>query len=79
MPDHCDICGVAALESQRFAGERVPFRKPKRYCPACHRRFYYRIFAGFALFYLVLSAFAMVLYPEPWLIAKAKAKLDVPQ
>jgi hypothetical protein len=60
MSDRCDICGMAALESQKFAEERIPFRKPRRYCPACHRRFHYQIFAGFALFYLLLAAFGTV-------------------
>ena len=45
MAVHCDICGIEALESQEFALENVPFRRGKRYCPACHRRFYFRVYA----------------------------------
>jgi hypothetical protein len=54
MPQRCDICGIAALSSQPFAEERLPFWRPKRYCPACHNKFYQRV-------YIVLTAIPFVL------------------
>ncbi len=53
MPEQCDICGVAALENQRFAEEALPFRRTKRYCPACRRKLYGRVFAVIIFFPVV--------------------------
>ena len=53
MPERCDICGIAALESEHFAEEALPFRRAKRYCPACRQRFYRRVFAVLAAIPLV--------------------------
>jgi tetratricopeptide (TPR) repeat protein len=45
MPERCDICGIAALETEHFAQETLPFIRTKRYCPACRQRLYRRVFA----------------------------------
>src|ERR1043166_6452378 len=49
MSQRCDICGISALEDQEFAQERLPFRRARRYCPACHNRFYLRVYAVVAI------------------------------
>ena len=49
----CDICGIAPLDDQTFAKERLPFRRAKTYCPACHQRFYNRLYGGVAIFVLL--------------------------
>jgi tetratricopeptide (TPR) repeat protein len=36
MLDHCDICGIAALESQEFRLHRPMFGQPRRECPTCY-------------------------------------------
>jgi tetratricopeptide (TPR) repeat protein len=49
MPERCDICGIAALESEHFTQEALPFARTKRYCPACRQRLYRRVFAVLAI------------------------------
>src|SRR6267378_7195253 len=55
MPDRCDKCGIVALESQSFTEERIPFRRPKRYCPACHQKFHQRVYLVVVVLILVLA------------------------
>jgi len=55
MPDRCDKCGIVALESQSFTEERIPFRRPKRYCPACHQKFHQRVYLVVVVLILVLG------------------------
>src|SRR5256885_1100857 len=49
MAVHCDICGVQALEREEFELEQLPFPRGRRYCPARHRKDYFRIYTPFAL------------------------------
>jgi peptidase M50-like protein len=51
---------MEALESQEFAQERLPFRHAKRYCPACHKRFYHRVNVILALVPVVLGVVGIV-------------------
>ncbi len=60
MPGRCDICGIEALESQEFQQERLPFRRPKRYCPACRSRFYNRIYLVLFLIPLLFASLALI-------------------
>jgi tetratricopeptide (TPR) repeat protein len=55
MPDHCDKCGVAALQGETFATEKLPFCRRTRYCPACYARLYRRIDIGVALFWVAIG------------------------
>jgi hypothetical protein len=55
MPDRCDKCGILALESKSFAEERIPFRRAKHYCPACHQKFYERVYLVSFLVVLFLA------------------------
>ncbi len=55
IASHCDICGIQALDGQEFAEERLPFRRAKRYCANCHRRFYERVYLLLALFILAAA------------------------
>jgi len=49
MAVHCDICGIEALESERFELKQLPFRPAKRYCPACERKYQFSIYTLTAL------------------------------
>lgn len=60
MPVCCDVCGIEALESQEFAQERLPFCRLKRYCPACHKRLYHRVYLLLALAPLFLGTIGLV-------------------
>lgn len=53
MPERCDICGIAALESEHFTEEALPFGRTKRYCPACRQRLHRRVFGVLALIAVV--------------------------
>lgn len=60
MPDRCDVCGAVSLEDQEFSEEILPFRKSKRYCPSCHRRFQLRLYGVLAILPLVVACIALV-------------------
>jgi hypothetical protein len=60
MAVNCDICGIEALESEEFALEQLPFRRAKRYCPACHRRFHARVYAVVAAVVILCGIFGIV-------------------
>jgi Tfp pilus assembly protein PilF len=60
MPEKCDICGVAALESEHFSEESLPFRRTKRYCPACRARLFRRAFAVLAILCLAVCCAGVV-------------------
>src|ERR1043166_7870357 len=60
MPGRCDVCGIVALENQQFVEERIPFRRTKRYCPACHKKFYHRVFTILAVVPLILACLGIV-------------------
>lgn len=49
MADRCDICGVAAPEGQHFVVESFPLRRPKRFCPVCHKAVHIRSLIIFAV------------------------------
>lgn len=61
MPERCDICGVAALESERFIEEALPFARTKRYCPACRQRLYHRVLGIMAVICLVVGTAGILL------------------
>ena len=63
MAVHCDICGIEALESQEFQVERIPFRRAKRYCPACLRKLYFRVYAIMAVAMILMGIGGVV---EAW-------------
>src|SRR5690348_14850947 len=60
MQERCDICGIAALESEHFAQETLPFARSKRYCPACRQRLYRRVFGVLALIPVVAAGAGIV-------------------
>src|SRR5580765_351489 len=60
MPERCDICGIEALENEPFAEERLPFRRAKKYCPACHQRFYHRVHIILAVLLVVVAVLNIV-------------------
>src|SRR2546425_4646382 len=60
MSVRCDVCGIEELESQEFAQERLPFCRLKRYCPACHKRLYHRVYLLLALAPLFLETIGLV-------------------
>src|SRR5260370_22797618 len=55
MSERCDMCGSAALESEQFAEERLPLWRAKRYCPACRKKFYHRVYVVLAIIPLVFA------------------------
>ena len=69
MSQCCDICGIAALEGQEFAQERLPFRRARRYCPACHKKFYLRVYAVLAIIPIVFAIFGV------WEILRAHKRM----
>lgn len=50
----CDSCGIKAIDGQAFPQERLPFRRARSYCPACHRRFYERFYIGLSATLLII-------------------------
>ena len=68
MAVHCDICGIEALESQEFQVERIPFRRAKRYCPACLRKLYFRVYAIMAVAMILMGIGGVV---EAWRAGKS--------
>src|SRR5215467_7565015 len=57
MSDRCDVCGIAALESQRFIEENFPFMRRRNYCPACHLKLVHRIYLVFTVVILAIAIF----------------------
>jgi len=58
MPERCNKCGIAALESQSFIEENFPFMRRRFYCPACHQRLVHRICIGFTVVIVAIAAVA---------------------
>src|SRR6267142_4659131 len=58
MPERCNKCGIAALESQSFIEENFPFMRRRFYCFACHQRLVYRICIGFTVVIVAIAAVA---------------------
>lgn len=70
MPDRCDKCGIVALESEQFVEEGSPFRRRRRYCPACHQKYRQRVYLVTYALLLLLAAF------EIWLIRTGKKEFQ---
>src|SRR6267142_5761994 len=60
MPERCNKCGIAALESQSFIEENFPFVHRRFYCPACHQRLVHRIYLGFAVVVLLVAVIVTI-------------------